>query len=163
MFQSQRPSRRTDWSFLRTVSRVDLGNPSAVEKIYEHLLHSLRNLGFQRSAIATYHPGLTFASALGDTDLVMGLDKFDWGVRRVRLSPTKTIVRIPIHAGYLPPVTVVVLYDRTLNRLQFPSLISLIRILYYYLRCRGLEKTLEGTDLLLSAVVKQHFGVEDAG
>jgi hypothetical protein len=160
MSQNPKPVRRTDWSFLRAVSRIDLGRPEVVGRIYEHLLHSLRDLGFQKVGIATYYSDLTFASALGDLGLTQGLDTFDWEVRRTRISKTETILKIPIHAGYMPPVTVVVLYNRIVNRLQFPSLISLIRILYYYLRCRGLEKTLEGKELFLSAMAKQHFGRE---
>ena len=150
----QPPKHRTDWRFLRALSRIDLKQPDATLEVYKLLSRSLTQLGFSRVAVTTFTDALQLSGRMGDTGLSNQVQSYHWKVWRRRETHQEVSLHIPIHFGYLSPIILSVHYNRETNRKLIPSLTSLVRLMYYYLRCNGLEQALEGKNLFISELTR---------
>ena len=157
-----RPKRRADWKFLRSLARTNLDRPGALLQVYDLFLQSAHGLGFLKVGVAVFTPTFLMTEYLGDSDLKPLVYTFKWGVHRCKVSECESIITMSIHYGYNDPIMVVVLYNKTQNQKQFTSLASLIRLMYYLLRCNGLEKALHGKDLFVSELAKKLLEVSHA-
>jgi hypothetical protein len=149
-----RPKQRMDWRFLRKVHKLNPATPEAKTRVYEYLIQALRELGFSRVCVTLFNTQLLFDQSLGDSDILHPPSLFCWKIRRVHQGNRTSIIHIPIVYGYAPPVMLSVLYDPSRNRKAFPSLLSIIRMLYYYIRCSGLQMTLNTKEEFLSVYVQ---------
>ncbi len=154
-----RPKKRADWKFLRSLARTNLDQPGAWLQVYGLFIQSARGLGFLKVGVAVFTPTFLMTNYLGDPDLKQSIHNFQWGVHRCKTSKYESIITMSIHYGYNNPVMIAVLYDKSKHQRQFTSLSSLIRLMYYLLRCNGLEKALHGKDLFVSELTKRLLGV----
>ena len=143
-----------DHKFIKVLSRLDPQVPGSSEAIYNLLISSLRSLGFDFVCVISYTDSLEPKKVYGDEALASGVESFQWCIRRDHMSGGDTLFRIPVVFGYAPPIQLCVIYSREKHWKKLPSVLSIIRLLYYFIRCSSVELALSNKDRFLTQLVQ---------
>lgn len=150
-------TQRADHIFFKKLGRIQSADPKSVRPIYELLLSTLKDLGIQRCGIRLFTEVFHPVDSYGNVDLCCKFcDRcYHTRIRRFHINKHTSVVCIPIHFGYAPPIILTFIYDSVANKNVFPSIASVIRMLYYSIRCMGVVTALQNKDKFLLQFVQE--------
>lgn len=141
-----RTTRRADHRFFRALSRASINKPEDVEWVFTALVDTLHALGFNLACVVSRDHELRISNIYGDGSLVSGMETFEWRPRRIHLSGGDTLLCLPVAFGYHPPISILFVYNPIEHRHRIQSVSSILRTLYFFVRCSGVEYVLRNKD-----------------
>lgn len=151
--------RRMDNRFIRTLCKVELATPEQVRDFYGLLQTYVSSLKLPKFAINLYSLSFKQTECLGDPVLFVPGERFPFEISRKALTSGSRLLTIPLLYGYAPPAVIRVEYTDK-DRKSIYSLLTIVKIIYYRMRCAGVEQVLHQRDSALLEAVRQ--GVFDS-
>ena len=146
--------RRVDNRFIRILCKLHIASPDNLDSLYTVLSKYLETLNLVRFGIQIYTLWFHPSRCLGDPRIFEGVSKFPVRITRESISSNVCRLTIPLLYGYAPPAVIRVEYTHKSHK-AIHSLLTIVKVVYYKVRCAGVETVLHQRDSALLDAVKQ--------